>query len=231
MTKPDQNRSSGAKAFTLIELLVVIAIIAVLAAMLFPAFGIIKAKSAISKAKAERDQVVTAIESYKATHGFYPPDNPADLARSQLFYELLGTKQNGVNYETLDGREQIPVASVPAAFDPIGLKVGGFVNCTKSGGGDETGVGKNFLSSLKPGQYGFATNGGVRYGLLTTSVAWPASLGPVAAGLPAELNPWRYNHTAPTHNLNSFDLWVDIVVSGKTNRISNWSKDPEIVSY
>ena len=218
---------SGAKAFTLIELLVVIAIIAVLAAMLFPAFNIIKARAAIKKAQTELKQIETAIESYKANHGFYPPDNPANVTGSQLFYELLGTKQNGANFETLDGREQIPAASVPVAFPGVN----GFVNCTRIGAGDETGVGKNFLTGLKPGQYGFATTGGVRYGLLATSVGWPANLGAVAAGLPLELNPWRYNASTPTHNPKSFDLWVDIVVSGKTNRISNWSKDPEIVSY
>jgi hypothetical protein len=42
------------------------------------------------------------------------------------------------------------------------------------------------------------------------------------------LNPIRYNSSSPTGNSKTYDLWVDIVVGGKTNRISNWSENPEI---
>jgi hypothetical protein len=33
--------------------------------------------------------------------------------------------------------------------------------------------------------------------------------------------------TNPTNNPGSFDLWIDVLYGGKTNRISNWSKDPQ----
>ncbi|HOW79554.1 MAG TPA: hypothetical protein PK406_08895, partial [Verrucomicrobiota bacterium] len=46
----------------------------------------------------------------------------------------------------------------------------------------------------------------------------------------AKLNPWRYNSSNPTNNPNSFDLWMDIAVGGKTNRICNWSDKPLVVS-
>jgi hypothetical protein len=38
------------------------------------------------------------------------------------------------------------------------------------------------------------------------------------------LNPWRYNSSHPTNNLNSYDLWVELKIGGKTNLICNWSK-------
>ena len=45
-----------------------------------------------------------------------------------------------------------------------------------------------------------------------------------------EINPWRYNSTNPTNNPGGFDLWVDIYVGGKTQRVSNWSKKPPLVN-
>jgi hypothetical protein len=42
------------------------------------------------------------------------------------------------------------------------------------------------------------------------------------------VNPWRYNSSAPRYNPTGFDLWIDLIVDGKTNRIGNWSKDPVI---
>ena len=48
-----------------IEMLVVMAVIAMLAAMIFPAFGAIKRKAAIQKAQTELKLVASAIEGYK----------------------------------------------------------------------------------------------------------------------------------------------------------------------
>ena len=221
-----QSGPAGRNAFTLIELLVVIAIIAILAALLFPAFQSVKKNGIRNKTKAELRQVETAIESYKAKYGFFPPDNSTNVV-NQLFYELQGTALKGNVFETLDGRERIFAASVPAAF---GSAVAGFVNCTKGGAGDDSSVAQKFFGSgLKPGQYGFATNNGVRFGLLTCSVTWPANLGNLVAGAP-ELNPFRYNSSSPVHNPKSFDLWVDVVVGGKTNRFCNWNAEYLIVS-
>ena len=55
------NHSQNSKrtlAFTLVEMLIVISIIAVLAAMLFPAFAAVKKNMTIKKAKADRKSVV-----------------------------------------------------------------------------------------------------------------------------------------------------------------------------
>jgi hypothetical protein len=43
------------------------------------------------------------------------------------------------------------------------------------------------------------------------------------------VNVIRYVSSSPTNNASTYDLWVDVLVGGKTNRISNWSKDPQLV--
>src|SRR5438093_12291165 len=63
-------------AFTLIEMLVVIAVITILAAMIFPITRAVNRTKVRSRAQAELTQIESAIELYKAKHGFYPPDNP-----------------------------------------------------------------------------------------------------------------------------------------------------------
>jgi hypothetical protein len=44
------------------------------------------------------------------------------------------------------------------------------------------------------------------------------------------VNVIRYVSSNPTNNPTSYDLWVDLLIGGKTNRVSNWSKDPQIVN-
>ena len=103
-------------AFTLIELLVVISIIAVLAAFTITVTGVVKRKQYISETQAEMGKLVSAIEGYKTTYNFYPPSNPgypanaSDAYYNPLYYELMGTTINGLNYVTLDNSAQIPIA-------------------------------------------------------------------------------------------------------------------------
>lgn len=220
------NQTPGRRgaAFTLIELLVVIAIIGVLAALVFPALRAAKIGATRAKVRAELKQVETAIEAYKSRYGFYPPDNPGNPANNQLFYELHGTTQKGTLFETLDGRQGILATLIPSAF---GASVAGFVNCTKAGGDDDSKAAEKFLSGLRTDQYGIITNSSnpnLRHGVLTCSVPW------TPVGGSPELNPWRYNSSSPTHNPKSYDLWVDIQVGGKVNRISNWNKQFEVVN-
>lgn len=227
MKNSNRRPWTGLAAFTLIELLVVIAIIGVLAALIFPAMKGVKERAMRAKVQAEVKQLESSIESYKAKYGHYPPDNPGLPALNQLFYELQGTIKTKVGaavvFQTLDARNNIPVASVSTVFGP---GVSGFVNCTKEGGGDDFGAAQKFISGLSPGQYRFLASGG---GLLTCTIPWPPNLGPVIPMEAADLNPMRYNSSSPTNNPKSYDLWVDIFVGGKTNRISNWSKQYEVV--
>ncbi len=220
------GHSSFRHAFTLIELLVVIAIIAVLAAMIFPIVGAVNKVKLRSVAEGGLTQVETAIQSYKAKYGFYPPDNPSNAAVNQLYFELLGTTASTLgnaifSYTTLDGSATI---NLPGLNNVFGPNVAGFMNSTKGAGGDEGPVAVNFLKGLKAVQFLAVTN--------PTSTFLGAPLdGPLIYQSPtgAKINPWRYNSSSPTNNPNSYDLWIDVLIAGKTNRFSNWSKQPLIV--
>jgi prepilin-type N-terminal cleavage/methylation domain-containing protein len=210
-------------AFTLIELLVVIGIIAILAAMLFPAGIAIRNKATLKRVQGELSQMETAIESYKIEKGFYPPDNktgnnPVTVRPEQnvLYYELTGATIDGARTGFLpsDGGPVVSRVELGAAFGVSGINNAGI-----EGNTGEL-VAKNYLPDLKPTQFGPGV-GGPR--ILGTIVDGPLTVG--------DINPFRYVSSNPTNNPSSFDLWVDIEVSGKTNRISNWRDEPEIVSY
>jgi prepilin-type N-terminal cleavage/methylation domain-containing protein len=81
---------SSAGGFTLIELLVVIAIIAILAAILFPVFGLVRENSRKVQCMEQMHNVWVALEQYKLDNNKYPP--------TLLGYVELpgGTYYNGV---------------------------------------------------------------------------------------------------------------------------------------
>jgi prepilin-type N-terminal cleavage/methylation domain-containing protein len=226
------SESRTNKAFTLVELLIVISIIAVLAALIFPAVGFVKKKQLIGKATAELKKLTIAIEGYKTKYGQYPPDNNSNTATkywvNPLYFELVGTtgpknlQSGGKGYETLDGSAQITLKVLKDTYN-----VDGLVNVTR-GGGDEGSPAKPFLQDLKADQYGPADNSTPQARVLACTVGWPPNLNYPLAGNPG-LNPFQYNSSSPTNNTGSYDLWVDILIAGKTNRISNWNKVPQIV--
>ena len=86
----------------------------------------------------------------------------------------------------------------------------------------------NFIKSgFSPNQFQ-NTAGGVRF--LVSTVAWPPSrINSMPPGSVGNYVCWRYNSTNPAHNPGTFDLWVDVLIGGKTNRFSNWSRDEFIV--
>ena len=233
--KTDKANFSTQRAFTLIELLVVISIIGVLAAMTLVVAGAVSKNKKISVAKGELAAIESALDNYKAKYGVYPPSNQNgvntysltgnDRAQfSQLYYELTGTKSTtigGVNYfVTLDDRYQIKAADVSLAYG-----VGGFVNCTK-GGGDDAAAAKNFMASLTPKQFNDQViNNNARTTALVTSVNGPDdNYKPLGA---SDLNPIRYVYPG-TNNVGSYDLWVQLQISGKKYLVCNWSKAAQV---
>lgn len=79
------NGSNNDRAFTLIELLVVITIIAILMALLFPAFRGVQDQAKRTQAKNDLTQIVTAVNAYYTDNGKLPVDNT-----KQGFDTLLG---------------------------------------------------------------------------------------------------------------------------------------------
>ena len=219
-------------AFTLIELLVVIAVIGLLAAMLLPVGAALKKKAAIKRVQTEIQFVDAAILKYASDLGHNPPDNPDVLllndtrrhAVNQLFYELSGVKLTNNLFQTESGANEIAVADVPVFFGNVAIQ--GFVNVS-SGAGDEVRKSKNCLVGIKPAQYLAVVNNGTTNTVLGVNAKGPLML---ADNTGKEINPIRYDASSTNrHNLKGFDLWVDILMDGKTNRLSNWSEKPEIV--
>ncbi len=67
---------------------------------------------------------------------------------------------------------------------------------------------------------------------IVTSLRWPDGhpYQPVPGLAYKGINPWRYNSSNPTNNPGTYDLWVDVIIDGKTNRFGNWSKEPVLVN-
>ena len=220
-------------AFTLIELLVVIAVISILASMTFPIGKALNRTKMKARAQAEMSQIEIAIQSYKAKLGTFPPDNPATPLINQLYYELSGTIVTNTGgsarfYRTLDGNSQL--SADPGTFQNyFGLRVSGFANTTRASG-DEGVFAVNFLKgALRPDQVATLPQG---QKAIVTSLRWPDGhpYQPVPGLAYKGINPWRYNSSNPTNNPGTYDLWVDVIIDGKTNRFGNWSKEPVLVS-
>ncbi len=208
-------------AFTLIELLVVIAIIGILAALITNLAGPAATKRKIARVQAELAQIETAIEAYQAKKNFYPPDNgkmktdgPARLssATNQLFYELTGTIYQTNQFQTINGSETISVTVIQNIFN-----VDGFANSSV-----QSSEVKNFFAGLKSTQYReLSTTPDVQ--LLIVPVDGPNDLNNSSSG--KKLNPWHYDSSSTNrHNPESYDLWAEILIGGKTNIIGNWKE-------
>jgi prepilin-type N-terminal cleavage/methylation domain-containing protein len=228
---PQRRRQA---AFTLIELIVVIAIIAILASLIFPLAGAADRRKKISLAQAQLKGIEAAIDGYKTKLGFYPPDNPNNVVSNQLYFELLGTTNNGVGlpaptlWVTMDGSAQIGTKTSPNISAVFG--VSGMANSSTRAHSDDAGAAAStFINNLTPNEIGVldpSTPGGQQIKLLVCSVTWPSDKMPYPIPTNPILNPWCYNSSHPTNNTGSYDLWVDLVLKGKTNRICNWNSQP-----
>ena len=192
---------------------------AILAALIIPGAAMAKAARMRSRAKAELNQIAGMIENYKAKMNFYPPSasnsSSTNPPYNPLYYELVGTRNtNAANansfFATLDNNTGISGTDVNNIFS-----IKGFANV--STGSDEGINAQNFTrGTLRQGQLGTFTSGGANYILLGTSIQGPVMLTD-SKGL--TLNPIGYNSANPTNNPKSYDLWLDIQIRGKTERI------------
>ena len=247
--REERKWQTAGAGFTLIELLVVIAVMALLAAMTFPAMSGIQRSRLKTKTKAELVQVQTAIETYKVKLGHYPPDNGTNHLVNQLYYELVGASYpntktgttisvNTNTFNTLDGGSVGVVAFVNALSHPNSLgvantqaPVSGLVNFVAVVDNEEGSAAANFIKTgFAPAQFQTDPTTGLRF--LVSTVVWPANLVtfPPYSGFVGNYCAWRYNSSNPVNNPGSYDLWVDVLIGGKTNRFCNWSRDPIIVS-
>ncbi len=218
-------------AFTLIELIVVIAVIGILASLIFPILGALDKKKKVALAQAQLKALEQAIDGYKTKLGFYPPDNTNNLSINQLYFELMGTTNDGVapkqpnTYGTLDGSAQIKMSDPQNPFTMF--SVSGFANSSTHAHSDDSGTAAtDFLQGgLTPSQIGAPDTNNPLVKIIVCSVIWPTPN--ASAPIPnTSLNPWHYVSTHPTNNTSTYDLWADVVVKGKTNRVSNWSAQP-----
>jgi len=210
------------RGFTLVELLVVMAVIATLAAMIFPAAAIIKRKAMIKRVETELKFVEAAVTAYQGNFGHYPPDNPDNFAVNQLFYELVGTTNFARGIYLTENGQAITNTSV---F--YGPKVVGFVNVSKDSG-DEAQKARNYAIGLKPTKYLRVLNGAGAGTVLGLTDKGPLMFSEVLPGT-GSINPWRYASGSATNNPGKYDLWIDVLIGGKTNRFCNWSDKPLIV--
>jgi len=192
--------------FTLIELLVVMAIIAVIASLVVYMAGQSSDKAMRSRVEVTKTQIMAAIEAYQARHGFYPPDNPADPAVNQLYYELTGTVYENGTYKDIEGR----------LADPAPFNAGGFIHSAQPPDKPQ-----NFLqTAAKIETREVAPNARV----LVVPFEWPANRPDQPIPSKPGINPWHYVSTKPVHNPNSYDLWVQLVIGDKVIMVSNWAK-------
>jgi len=185
------------------------------------------------------------------------PDGNPNPYVNQLYYELVGTTTTNpptapeVWYQTSDGRSLVDTAAIKWALCRGFDGVSGFVNTSWTSVSVEEGstVVNCLKGSLRADQLGVTPGG---FDLLVCSVPlppglplrqWPHLPYPTPYPGSAQLNPnspsaqrepwycaWRYNSSSPTNNPSSFDLWVDVIINGQTNRFSNWSRDAVIVN-
>ncbi len=123
------HRPCVRSAFSLIEMLVVIAIIGLLAALVVGGAAHFRETSVRARVQTELNQVVSAIESYHKTYGFYPQGNGAstpDPVKAPLYYELTGTEATNVAYFQVKGIVNTltneVTKRVPNFFSNIGIE-------------------------------------------------------------------------------------------------------------
>jgi len=208
--KPNRFSQPRAAAFTLIELLVVISIISLLAALILWGVSLAGEKKVRSRVTAELQGLQLAIDGFHKQFGFYPASNP-DVTMTDmhpLFYELTSTVRNS------SGNSFTDIFGSSLASGEIKTKFGvdGFVN-SRDGSSTDKSQAQNFLTGLRPDAHG-TNQADPKFRLLVVPYRGPRGA----------FNPWHYRSIDAEHNPESYDLWAEVVISGKTNIIANWKE-------
>ena len=198
--------------------------------------GLVARKRILARARIDIDSLDMAIGTYKLKKGTYPPDNPRQPAgafTNQLFYELWGAVvQSPLNptdpvfTNTFNANETVDALTLSTFFGN-GTTPVGIVNSSA-----DTNDVINFIRTLTADriQNINVANPSKPVWVFVDISPGPTNNLPVSASTKQFANVIRYVSSNPTNNPNTFDLWVDVIIAGKTNRVSNWSKDPEIVN-
>ncbi len=166
--------------------------------------------------RAQRAQLVAAIEAYKVQFGAYPPDHVlsrqpllVDPVNNTLLYELVGAVYNPTNKTFRVDNLEVAEADYVRKF----FQVDGFKNCAET----KAGI-KRFLTmdpvperQLHDDPDVFAVGFQVPYESLAPEVFWEFNV-----------SSWRYVSSSPTNNPGKFDLWVDLSTRTQKRTIGNW---------
>jgi prepilin-type N-terminal cleavage/methylation domain-containing protein len=205
------------RGFTLIELMVTLSVIMLLAALTVGGLSRATAKGRQARVQAELGQLVTAIESYKASMGTYPPDNPVNPARNSLRYELTGVVVDNERgeFRTPGGGQVLRPQLVRDRFN-----VEGFANAVT-----DPGQVRRFLDP-KSEQVATLSRQVDDVEVLVVPVAWPLRAAQQPIPENPGLNPWRYLGPGnATNNVDSFDLWAEFVDGKHVRVMGNWRAD------
>jgi len=211
-------RKDGARsalAFTLVELLVVIAIVGLLSALVLGVGNAAIKQMKRSKVKAQLNELVTAIESYKQKFGNYPPDNTNNYARNSLYYELMGAIYNpgAQTFSTVDGSSTMGTVAVQTTFGRDGF-LHAFENPK-----DIKPLFELKSTDQKKKIWEVANN--CVYVLAVTVPGNPTNELTGAGNI--KINPWRYDASSTNrHNPGSYDLWAEVQIGDTTEIIGNW---------
>jgi prepilin-type N-terminal cleavage/methylation domain-containing protein len=176
--KSDIRNPEFGGAFTLIELLVVITVIAILIALLFPAFKGVQDQAKRTQAKNDLTQIVTAVNAFYTEYGKYPlalaaettfGPGGAPLTNETLFNPLRGLDP-GLN------PRQIVFISPPDVKDKTNPRSGIGTDASNLGQFFDP-WGKNYVIRID-GQYDnqvanpYSTNAGATPNLQIGVIAW-----------------------------------------------------------
>jgi hypothetical protein len=165
----------------------------------------------------ERQLLIRAIEAYKGKLGFYPPDHivsrqplVVDAVTNQLLYELLGTCHDPTSDSFIPARFPSVHRSLVKSF--FGTE--GFKNTALNV--DEV---QHFLDAADI-EATMAVHNKPDVALLGYFPDWEGIEPDLYRQI--ELGSWRYNSSAPMHNPETFDLWIEIRTSETNILIGNW---------